>query len=97
MEQCADPETARQFWATHQLGVQVELKQIEMSNLDEPIQDIRKGFFFTPQFNQNSEWFMELSPNEFYDQDDKIGFLSMDPDPFTFFSIENVIKNSFDL
>ena len=29
---CADPETTRQFWSTHQLGIEMELKQIDMQN-----------------------------------------------------------------
>lgn len=65
-----------------------------MQNQDEPVQDIRKGYFFTPEFDKKSEWAMELSPNEFFGYDDKIGFLNSTPDPYTFFSIENVSRTT---
>ena len=36
-----------------------------------------------------NDFIVQLGPNEFYDYDDKFGLIAQEPDPETFFSIEN--------
>ena len=63
--------------------------QIELSNFEEPVQDMLKFFSLPTFFNKTQNFRLELAPNEYVGYDDKIGFLPSEVEPYSFLSVES--------
>ena len=63
-----------------------------MKNITDPIQPLMKYVNTSPlqkDFHNIIRYQIELAVNEFQDKTDQIGFRESDPEPYTFFSLED--------
>lgn len=59
-------------------------KEIDLSNISEPIQDFSEVDYMQIQRGSYSQRTVEMRVNKFYDDDSQIGFLPSNVDPFNF-------------
>ena len=66
-----------------------------MKNLTNPVQETME--FYNCDIEPETKFYghLSLSPNEFTDNDDSIGFLSFEPEPYLFLSEDKLEKAKF--
>ena len=74
----------------------VGTKQIDMDDVDDPIHEVQQYFTYEyQQFTDTGETFIfEFAPDEFYDNNDEIGFLASEKEPFQFLQLQNHFSRS---
>lgn len=83
---CKAPEKIEEVRKQTYLWLQFDHQQVVMKDQDSPIQTIRRPIYATHQ-----KVTIELAPNEFTDNQDRVGLFSQrDAEPFKFLSIEAI-------
>ena len=81
--------TAESRWNETKTFLQLDFNQIELGNLDEPVQDMLKFFKLPSILNKTQNFQLELAPYEFVGYDDTVGLFPSDVEPYNFLSIES--------
>lgn len=61
-----------------------------MKNFEQPVQNIKKLYAYKVLADTRQTILLELGPNNFYDNRDKLGFFRSEPTEHTFFQVEKV-------
>ena len=79
------------FWSTVAVFIQFDYLQLDMKNIDQPLQKLRKPLLLNTEFDTQQKLDIELSLNEFYENDDQFGFLNGEIEAKEYLTIQQML------
>ena len=98
--ECATEDERVEYWETndleHQLSLLISYKQVDMKSDGELLKPAYKLVRPFLQDKKNQSYQIYLAQNEFLNRDDYFGFLSREPEPVNFLSVDKIDKHEWE-
>lgn len=83
------------YWNLRMVYFTFGMSQIDMKNQEQPVQKVFENQLLYLSSRERNEMTLELAINEFTDNNNTFGFLTSEPEPYEFLSINKVQEKTW--